>query len=280
MAGEVDRPLSRAELNRLLIVNAVTKPFPNILLPAGVAAAGIAFGIPVIGILVAIAAWLALSAITYFDGDEAERVAEEQRARRRAKLEKASPRMNPATLSEPVARHLNAVLAQEKRIREAIEKADLPFEEVSGEVDGFVRVAERTAGRAELLYEYLADEDPDRVDRRLTEVRGQLEAGDESKRPLVEALTAQVDALRKAVRKLDDFYTEMERVAVELGNIRGQLLSVSAATESEGQRELAAGVRDLREQIGAVAEGMSEVLEATPGAPSPESAPSPGSAPG
>jgi hypothetical protein len=57
----------------------------------------------------------------------------------------------------------------------------------------------------------------------------------------------------------------MERVGVELGNIRGQLLSVSAASETESQRELAAGVRDLREQIGAVAEGMTEVLETAPG---------------
>ena len=261
MAGGLDRPPTRAEINRLLIVNALTKPFPNVVVGAAVAVAGIALGIPLIGILVGLAAWLALSVTTYLDGDEAERVAGEQRARRRAALEKAQPRVNPATLSQPVAQHLNAVLEQERRIREAIERADLPFEEVSGEVDGFVRVAERTAQRAELLFEYLQDEDPDRVDRRLTEVRAQAEAGDESKRPLVEALTAQIDALRKAVRKLEDFYTEMERVAVELGNIRGQLLSVSAASETERQRELAAGVRDLREQVGAVAEGMSEVLE-------------------
>lgn len=261
MAGGLDRPPTRAAMNRLLIVNAVTKPFPNVIVGAAVAVAGIALGIPMIGILVGLVAWLALSVTTYLDGDEAERVAGEQRARRRAALEKAQPRVNPASLSPPVAQHLNAVLEQERRIREAIDRADLPFEEVSGEVDGFVRVAERTAQRAELLFEYLQDEDPDRVDRRLTEVRGQVEAGDESKRPLVEALTAQIEALRKAVRKLEDFYTEMERVAVELGNIRGQLLSVSAASETERQRELAAGVRDLREQVGAVAQGMSEVLE-------------------
>jgi hypothetical protein len=36
---------------------------------------------------------------------------------------------------------------------------------------------------------------------------------------------------------------------------------VSATSEAAAQRELAAGVRDLREQVGAVAEGMSEVLE-------------------
>jgi hypothetical protein len=268
VADELERPLTRAELNRTLIVNALTKPFPNIVLPAVVAVAGIAIGIPVIAIVVALVAWLALATTTYFDESEAERVHSELRARRRAALEKRSPRVKPDTLAAPVANHLNKVLEQERRIREAIERADLPFEEVSGEVDGFVRVAERTAGRAELLFEYLADEDPERVRRRLATVTEEAKA-DPSKQPLVDALTAQVDALRRAEKKLDDFYTQMERVCVELGNIRGQLLSVSAATESEEQHELAAGVRDLREQIGAVAEGMTEVLDSTPGAPGP-----------
>ena len=258
-------PLTRSQLNRVLIVNAITKPVPNIVVPAVVAVAGIAFGIPVVGTLVAVVAWLALSATTYLDGDEAERVADELRAKRRATLEKENPRVDPATLAPPIAEHLRSVLAQEKRIREAIERADLPFEEVSGEVDGFVRVAEQTAARAELLFEYLEDEDPRRVERRLDEVRRECEAGDTSKQPLFDALTAQMEALRRAERKLGDFYTQMERVAVELGSIRGQLLSVSAASETERQTELAAGVRDLREQVGAVAEGMSEVLEAAPG---------------
>jgi hypothetical protein len=271
VADELDRPLTRADLNRHLIANALTKPFPNIAVPAVVAVAGIAIGLPVVGILVAVIAWLALATTTYFDEGEAERVHAELRGRRRAALEKRSPRVKPETLSPPVANHLNKVLEQERRIRDAIEKADLPFEEVSGEVDGFVRVAERTAGRAELLFEYLADEDPARVQRRLVTVTEEART-DAAKQPLVDALAAQVDALGRAERKLGDFYTEMERVAVELGNIRGQLLSVSAATESESQRELAAGVRDLREQVSAVAEGMTEVLDSTSGAPGPGSA--------
>ena len=260
MAGELDRPPSRAELNRLLIANALTKPWPNVVLPSVVAVAGIALGIALPALIVAWVAWFGLAATTYLDGDEAARVAGELKARRRAAIDKRSPRVSPDTLAPPVAQHLREVLAQEGRIRQAIDRADLPFAEVSDEVDGFVRVAERTAQRAQLLYEYLADEDPERVGRRLAEVQR-----DPSKGPLAEALTAQVEALRRAQQKLDDFYTQMERVGVELGNIRGQLLSVSAASESESQRELAAGVRDLREQIGAVADGMSEVLETTRG---------------
>jgi hypothetical protein len=264
MAADLDRPPTRAELNRLLIANALTKPLPNVVVPAAVAIAGIVLGIAAIGIAVGVVAWLALAATTYLDGDEAARVAGEQRARRRAAVDKRTPRVNPESLAPPVGEHLRQVLTQEARIREAIERADLPFEEVSTEVDGFVRVAEKTAERAELLYEYLADENPDRVARRLDEVKREAAAGDASKQPLVDALTTQVHALDRAQHKLSDFYIEMERVAVELGNIRGQLLSVSAASEAESQRDLAQGVRDLREQIGAVADGMSEVLDAAP----------------
>jgi hypothetical protein len=56
----------------------------------------------------------------------------------------------------------------------------------------------------------------------------------------------------------------MERIAVELGNVRAELLAVSAASESSGQQRLAADVRDLREQMGAVSAGMSEALSEAP----------------
>jgi hypothetical protein len=267
--GELQRPKTRAELNRLLIANALTKPVPNVLVPAALAAAGILLGLGVAAIAVALVAWFALSAITYFDGDEAERVAARVRQRRQVTA-RAEPRVDPASLAPPIATQLEAVLAQEQRIREAIERADLPFTEVSDEVDTFVRAAERTAGRAELLYEYVTDQDPRDVEERLRAVEMAASTGDPSQRALADALRAQLEAMRKAEHKLQGFYTEMERIAVELGNIRGQLLSVSAATEAASQRELAGNVRDLREQMGAVADGMAETLEetsATPGTP-------------
>jgi signal transduction histidine kinase len=266
MAGELQRPLTRGELNRLLIGNALLKPWPNVLLPAGLAIAGLLVGLP-LGVLVAIAlvAWLALSAITYFDADEAERVAKQMRERRRAALG-GDVRIDPRALAGPVGAHLGQVLAQEARIREAIERADLPFSEVSEEVDTFVRLAERTAGRAQLLYEYLAEQDPRQVGYRLQQVANDP---DPSKRALAEALRTQMAALERAQKELDGFYTEMERIAVELGNIRGQLLSVSSATEAAAQRQLASDVRDLREQMGAVADGMSEALAETGAASGP-----------
>lgn len=258
--------MTRAELNRLLIANALTKPVPNVLVPAALAAAGILLGLGLPAIAVALVAWLAFSTITYFDGDEAERVAGRVRERRKLSA-RVEPRVDPRSLAPPIAAQLSAVLAQEQRIRDAIQRADLPFSEVSDEVDTFVRSAERTAGRAELLYEYVTDQDPSEVQRRLQAVEIAASTGDPSQKALADALRAQLEALHKAHHKLQGFYSEMERIAVELGNIRGQLLSVSAATEAVSQRELAGNVRDLREQMGAVADGMAETLEETSAAP-------------
>ena len=255
---ELQKPLTRGELNRLLVANALTKPWPNVLLPSGLAVAALLIGLPLAALVpVAVVAWLALSAVTYFDGDEAERVAERARAKRRGSLD-AGRRTDPRTLAPPVAQHLQQVLAQEAYIREAVERADLPFTEVLAEVDTFVRAAERTAGRAQLLYEYLATEDPRYVRQRLAQVQG-----DPAKAALADALSTQLAAMQRAERELEAFYTEMERIGVELGNVRGQLLSVSAATEGAAQRQLASDVRDLREQMGAVAEGMNEALAET-----------------
>jgi hypothetical protein len=264
MARDLQRPPTRAELNRMLVGNALTKTWPNVLLPAGLAVAGLLIGLDLIVLLpIAIIAWLALSAVTYFDADEAERVAGLDRVRRRGAVE-TGRRVGVGQLAPPVAGHLQQVLTQEAHIRGAIERAELPFGEVSEEVDTFVRAAERTAERAQLLYEYLAEQDPRQVEYRYQQVSAEA---DPSKKALAEALWTQLQAMQRAQKELEAFYTEMERIAVELGNIRGQLLSVSAASEGATQRQLASDVRDLREQMGAVAEGMNEALAETSAAP-------------
>ncbi len=259
--ADLEKPPTRAELNRLLIGNALTKPLPNVLVPVLIAIGGLVLGIGTLAVVIAVVCWIALSAITYFDADEAERVGDEQRARRRRAFDKAHPRVLPSALAPPIAQRLQAVLSEQGRITQAIERAELPFEEVAGEVDVFVRAAEKTASRAQLLYEYLADHDPRAVERRLAELQS---ADDPSKRALREAVEAQAVALRRGSDQLDRFYTEMERIAVELGNVRAELLAVSAASEAAGQQRLAADVRDLREQMGAVSAGMSEALSEAP----------------
>jgi hypothetical protein len=260
LAGDLEKPPTRSDLNRLLVGNALTKTFPNVVVPVIVAAAGLVVGLGLLAVLVALVAWIALSAITYFDGDEAERVSREQRDKRRRAFEKANPHIHPEQLAPPVGQRLQAVIDQQGRIAAAIDRADLPFAEVSDEVDTFVRAAEKTASRAQLLYEYLADQNPQQVEQRLKQVKGDP---DPSKQALCEALEQQLKALQRAQQQLDRFYTEMERIDVELGNVRGELLSVSAASEAAGQERLAAEVRDLREQMGAVSAGMSEALQET-----------------
>lgn len=261
MARELDKPPTRAELNRLLVGNALTKPMPNIVVPAAIAAGGLVLGLSAVAIVIAVVCWLALAAITYLDGDEAERVAAEERATRKRAFDKTHPRVLPGALAPPIASRLQAVIVEQGRIGQAIERAELPFDEVAGEVDVFVRAAEKTAGRAQLLYEYLADHDVRAVEARLASLQG---AEDPSKRALREAVEAQAVALRRGAQQLDRFDTEMERIAVELGNVRAELLSVSAASEAAGQQRLAADVRDLREQMSAVSAGMSEALSEAP----------------
>ena len=53
----------------------------------------------------------------------------------------------------------------------------------------------------------------------------------------------------------------LERVLVELDTVRGNLVSVSASSEAANQQRLAADVHGLREEVGALAEGMSEAYE-------------------
>jgi hypothetical protein len=53
------------------------------------------------------------------------------------------------------------------------------------------------------------------------------------------------------------FYDQMEQMLVELDTVRGHLITVSASTEADNQERLADDVRELREEMGAVAEGMA-----------------------
>jgi hypothetical protein len=195
------------------------------------------------------------------DAHEADRVLAGERARRRAELERGRQRLDPATLAEPIARRLNEARATEARIREAIERAELPYAEVSTEVDGLVSLMEQSARRAQLLYETLAETPPARIERRLAELEGS------GKRELIEALEHQLTVQRRVEAQLERFYDEMERVVVELDTVRGTLASVSASTDAANQQRLASDVRALRDELGALAAGMSEAYEEGSAAP-------------
>jgi chromosome segregation ATPase len=252
------QPYSRGEFNRALITNALLSPF-NVVLLALVLVAGLLLDVFVFILPVALVVYGIAAARTYFDEDEASKVLEREKAQRRTTIEKG--RLNPVALAPPIRGLLEGALARERAIRDAISRAELPYEEVSDEVDSFIRAIEESARRAELLYEALSESPPPAVKQRLDQVRG-----DPSKAELTQALESQLAVLGRMEAQLERFYDEMERILVELDTVRGNLVSVSASTDSANQQRVAADVRGLREEVGAVAEGMSEAYEKPPAA--------------
>jgi hypothetical protein len=254
MAGP-PAPYDRGRFNRALILNALLDPF-NVVLLALVLIAGIVLGVVAYTLPVALIVYLAGAARTYFDEDAANKVLERERAEHRKRIEAGRATVRPEDFAPPIARLLREARMRERRIGDAIARAELPFEEVSDEIDRFVAAMESTAARAQLLYEALSDTPPERVEARLAQVRS---GGAEPE--LEEALDTQLATLRRMEKQLDRFFAEMERILVELDTVRSQLVSVSASTESAQQTQLAAEVRALRERMGASADGMAAAFE-------------------
>ena len=91
---------------------------------------------------------------------------------------------------------------------------------------------EYAAERARLLREALADSPPERIERRLAEVRA---GNDPGKARLVAALAQQLAVARRMRSALTGFDAEVERIVVELETARGRVLADSdAAGESLG----------------------------------------------
>jgi hypothetical protein len=256
MAGEL-KPYSRGEYNRALVLNALFDPFATVLF-ATVLMAGLLLGRLAILAPIAIVVYLAAAARTYFDEDEANKVLERERGKHRKDLESGVGKLDLATLSDPIANLVRAAIERQVRIRQAIEGADLPYEDAIAEVDAFVLAMEATARRAQLLYETLDQTPPNGVEARLAEVRA---ANDPARAQLVDALANQLSVLRRCETQLQGFYDQMEQILVELDTIRGNLVSASASTDSASQKQLAEDVRGLREEVGALAEGLQEAYE-------------------
>jgi DNA repair exonuclease SbcCD ATPase subunit len=248
-------PYDRERFNRALIFNALLDPF-NVVLLAVVLIAGILLGIFAYALPIGAVLYLAGAVRTYFDEDAANKVLTRERAEHRKRIESGRAVVKPEDFAPPIAQLLREARMRERRIGDAIERAQLPFDEVAAEIDSFVSAMEATAARAQLLYEALADTPPDRVEARLADVR---RAGGQPE--LEEALSTQLATLRRMEKQLERFFGEMERILVELDTVRSQLVSVSASTESAQQTELAAEVRALRERVGASAEGMAAAFE-------------------
>lgn len=252
-----DKPYSRGEFNRALVANALFDPF-NVAILVITLVAGIVLGlVPILGPAAAVL-YLAGVVRTYLDEEVADKVLARERTDRRKELQDRKPRLDERKLTPGIARLVRDARVREARIRTAIDEAELPYDEVAAEVDRFVAAMEDTARRAQLLADALADTPPERVQERLLQVQG-----DPEKAELVDALETQKTTLERMQRQLRRFGTEMERILVELDTIRGQIVSVSASTGAAKGAELAGEVRALREQMGAVADGMAQAYEAS-----------------
>ena len=255
-----EKPVTRSQLQRSLVANALTKPL-NVLVPAAVVVAGIVLGaLWLVG--VAVVVYAVLGTLTFFDEGEAERVG--TRVYGTAAKRVAPPKQaDLSKLAPPIAQQLGAARAEEARIHTAVTDADLPFEEVTSETDALVRAMESIAIRAQRVYDYLVAHDPRPVQARLRQIEG---AGAETE--LAKALREQLAAYEKLSARLQRFYDEMEHITASLSTVCAQVVSMSAAGEGEmGQRELAGQVRDLREQVDALADGMREAYAAQPDTP-------------
>jgi hypothetical protein len=257
------RPYTRSEYNRALIVNALAAPF-GVAVLAGMLIAGLLLDVFLFVLPVAIVLYVAAAVRTYLDEDSQKEVLRRERSKRKQRLESGKADRDLSEFSPRIADLMARALEKDVRIRAAIDRAELPYEEVSQEVDRFLATMWQTAARAELLAEGLRDSPPEAVARRLEELR---RAGDPSKAELVEALAQQLAVQRKMEGQLLRFYDQMEQMLVELDTVRGHLITVSASTEADNQERLADDVRDLREEMGAVAEGMAAAYAAQPGAP-------------
>jgi hypothetical protein len=250
-----DRPYTRGDFNRALILNAALDPF-SVVLAAVVLIIGVLLGlVPILG-PAAVVVYLAGAARAYFDEDVANRVLERERGRRKERLGQGRPKLREQDMAPEIFGLVREAHERERRIGAAIAGAELPYDDVADEVARFVAAMESTARRAQLLWGALSDSPPERVEARWREVRGDAERGE-----LAAALKAQLDTLHRMERQLQHFFTEMERILVELDTVRGQIVSVSASEGAGQSGEIAGEVRALREQMGAVADGMAAAYE-------------------
>ena len=250
MPGE----LTRAGLRRALVVNALTRPV-NLAVPAAGLALAAALGAWWPAGL-AMLAYLALAAATFLSEEQARQVGERLYGQRR--LKSPARRVDPARLAAPIAAPLSAALDEEARIRQAMDRARLPLDELSAEVSRLLEAMGRTAQRAQLVHDYLATHPPERVRERIAQLGGSAAAPDPAVQRTIAALSEQLETQAEMTRLLDRFHAEVEQTAVSLSTIHARVVQMRVASADAVEHELAVQVRDLRQQVDTLCAGIEE----------------------
>jgi hypothetical protein len=240
--------VTRKDLGRELAVNATVKPV-NIAAPAAVLVVGLLLNVLWVAVPVAVVLYVVLWLQTFFDSREAEKVG-------RAAYAQERPRpLDASTLDPAIAAPLERARATAAAIRQAVEEADQPLDDVVAEVDGLVGAMETSARRAQLIASTLAGQDVRAIDR---DIARRSDSTDPDVQALVRDLQAQRASITRLQDKLDRFQVGMERICASLGLLRTSVAEMSASEEEAAQRELSAQARELRERTQLLAESMAE----------------------
>ncbi len=251
----VRRPYTRREYAVALTLNAVGSTFNVVILLVVAIVATILAG-PVVGIPAGVALYAGACARTFFDHDAADAVIARVRQERRATIEASRERLDLDQLAPHIAAPLHDAREREQRIRQAIARAEMPFDEVSDEVDKFLDAFDVSARRAQMLSEVLGDNPTAATRRRLQQVEQNPD-----KAELAEALRQQLAVSERCQRQLQRYFDETERLLVELDTIRAALVSASASTNADDQRRISREVHGLRTEVAALADGMQAAFE-------------------
>jgi hypothetical protein len=251
--------VTRDTLKRELVLNAVTKPAA---ISVGAAVAVAAFVLGAFWLLaVAVAVYAGMAVATFFDEEEAARVGEAAYGKRDELT--VGKRGLPAGLSPEIGSLLERARDEEFRIFETVSGSDHSFEGVMTEVGSLTTEMERIAGRAQAIRSYLDGQRPFEAQRRLQELRATASSSPEADRARERAVRAIEDQIRlgDTMRsELGRFEAEMEHLIASLAIVHGQLVRMSVVNDTRLQEDVARELADLRERVGAYAEGMREAV--------------------
>jgi hypothetical protein len=240
--------VTRAELRRALVLNALAQPV-NVLVPAGVLVAAAIFGAAWLAI-VAVVCWLVLVGLTFFDEREAARVGDRVRAARR------DPAPAPASgvLAPEIRTRVRSAAAACAAIRDAIAASPAMLDDVRREVDALLAAIHADAERAQRIHAFLREEPPSELERRI--------AG-EPRDAVREALQGKLAALGRLRGRLDGLLAEMDHVVAVLQTLQAEILSTAGTERALEERALASQVSELRVKVRIMSTGLEESFAET-----------------